>query len=66
MAGGLSRRGFHSLLCSLLNHRVIWLTEGDGATRNGILTDVSDNFVTFSGDIVYYVPIEQIVFIARN
>ncbi|MGE5397005.1 MAG: DUF2642 domain-containing protein [Chitinophagales bacterium] len=60
------RRSFFGLLCSLLNFRVKVLTEGDTQFVRGILTDVTCDFITLSGREIFYIPIEEIVIVARD
>ncbi|MGE5397434.1 MAG: hypothetical protein ACM3MK_07865 [Chitinophagales bacterium] len=63
---GFERRSFFRLLLSLLNFRVKILTEGDKQFVRGILTEVNRSFVTLSGREIYYIPIREIVIVARD
>lgn len=64
--GGLNSFGFLGLLYSLLNFNVSVLTEGGVAPVVGIMTNISQDFITLcSGTAVNYVPISQITIIAR-
>lgn len=57
MSGFGGRRDFCRLLCSLLNFRVRVLTRGDVKFVRGILTEVSCDFITLSGEEIFYIPI---------